>query len=150
MIRDILGLAVFVLTVCSLLPSVVKVYCTQRTQDLSLGRYSMIFMGNFLWSLYFWESNWLAFVNEILCTGLYSYLLYMKLREKEREPAGKYASIQKRSASDSMKVQDFREFLEKFTEDDQVRFLTDQGYTDLPPVQFVWDDIFYKEIAVIP
>jgi hypothetical protein len=49
-----------------------------------------------------------------------------------------------------MKVQDFREFLEKFTEDDQVRFLTDQGYTDLPPVQFVWDDIFYKEIAVIP
>ena len=39
MSRDILGLAVFVLTVCSLLPLVVKVYRTQRTRDLSLGRY---------------------------------------------------------------------------------------------------------------
>ena len=34
---------------------------------------------------YFWENNWLAFVNEALCAALYSYILYMKITEKTRE-----------------------------------------------------------------
>jgi uncharacterized protein with PQ loop repeat len=79
--RDILGLAASVLTVCSLFPQVLKVYQTQRTRDLSLGRYSMIFARTSLWTVYFWENNWLAFVNEALCAALYS----MKLTEKVRE-----------------------------------------------------------------
>jgi uncharacterized protein with PQ loop repeat len=73
------------LTVCSLFPQVLKVYQTQRTRDLSLGRYSMIFAGTSLWAIYFWDNNWLAFVNETLCAALYSYILYMKLTEKARE-----------------------------------------------------------------
>ena len=83
--RDILGIAASLLTVCSLFPQVLKVYQTQRTRDLSLGRYTMIFAGTSLWAIYFWENNWLAFVNETLCAVLYSYLLYMKLTENERE-----------------------------------------------------------------
>lgn len=85
MSQDILGLAASVLTVCSLFPQVLKVYQTQRTRDLSLWRYSMIFAGTSLWSFYFWGDNWLAFVNESLCAVLYSYILYMKLTEQERE-----------------------------------------------------------------
>jgi len=81
----ILGLVASFLTVCSLFPQVLKVYQTQRTRDLSLSRYSMIFAGTSLWAVYFWEDNWLAFVNEMLCAALYSYLLYMKLTEKTRE-----------------------------------------------------------------
>jgi len=83
--RDILGIVASLLTVCSLFPQVLKVYQTQRTHDLSLGRYTMIFAGTSLWPIYFWENNWLAFVNETLCAVLYSYLLYMKLTENERE-----------------------------------------------------------------
>jgi uncharacterized protein with PQ loop repeat len=83
--RDILGIVASFLTVCSLFPQVLKVYQTQRTRDLSLGRYTMIFAGTSLWAIYFWENNWLAFVNETLCAVLYSYLLYMKLTENERE-----------------------------------------------------------------
>ena len=83
--RDILGIVASLLTVCSLFPQVLKVYQTQRTRDLSLGRYTMIFAGTSLWAIYFWENNWLAFVNEALCAALYSYLLYMKLTEKKRE-----------------------------------------------------------------
>ena len=75
------------LTVCSLFPQVWKIYQTQRTRDLSMGRYSMIFAGTSLWSVYFWGENWLAFVNETLCALLYSYILYMKLTEKIREDA---------------------------------------------------------------
>ncbi len=81
----ILGLVASFFTVCSLFPQVLKVYQTQRTRDLSLGRYTMIFAGTSLWAIYFWENNWLAFVNETLCAVLYSYLLYMKLTENERE-----------------------------------------------------------------
>jgi uncharacterized protein with PQ loop repeat len=81
----ILGLVASFLTVCSLFPQVLKVYQTQRTRDLSLGRYSMIFAGTSLWAIYFWDNNWLAFVNETLCAALYSYILYMKLTEKARE-----------------------------------------------------------------
>ena len=83
--RDILGIVASFLTVCSLFPQVLKVYQTQRTRDLSLGRYTMIFAGTSLWAIYFWENNWLAFVNETLCAVFYSYLLYMKLTENERE-----------------------------------------------------------------
>jgi len=85
MSKELLGLAASFLTVFSLFPQVIKVYRTQRTTDLSLGRYSMIFAGTFLWSIYFWRDNWLAFVNEGLCAILYSYILYMKLTEKGRE-----------------------------------------------------------------
>lgn len=84
MSKELLGLAASFLTVFSLFPQVIKVYRTQRTTDLSLGRYSMIFAGTFLWSVYFWGYNWLAFVNETLCTILYSYILFMKLTEKKR------------------------------------------------------------------
>jgi uncharacterized protein with PQ loop repeat len=83
--HDILGIVASFLTVCSLFPQVLKVYQTQRTRDLSLGRYTMIFAGTSLWAIYFWENNWLAFVNETLCAVLYSYILYMKLTENERE-----------------------------------------------------------------
>jgi type III secretory pathway component EscR len=48
-----------------------------------------------------------------------------------------------------VKVKELREFLEKFTEDDQVRFFTDQGSREFSHVKLVWDDIFYKEIAII-
>ena len=46
--RDILGIVASLLTVCSLFPQVLKVYQTQRTRDLSLGRYTMIFAGTVL------------------------------------------------------------------------------------------------------
>jgi uncharacterized protein with PQ loop repeat len=85
MSRDILGIIASFLTVCSLFPQVLKVYQTQRTRDLSLGRYSMIFTGTSLWAVYFWENNWLAFANETICAVLYSYILSMKLTENERE-----------------------------------------------------------------
>ena len=83
--HDILGIVASFLTVCSLFPQVLKVYQTQRTRDLSLERYTMIFTGTSLWTVYFWGENWLACVNEALCAALYSYILYMKLTEKERE-----------------------------------------------------------------
>ena len=81
---DILGIVASLLTVCSLFPQVLKVYQTQRTCDLSLVRYSMIFAGTSLWAVYFWDNNWLAFGNEALCALLYSYILYMKLMEKKQ------------------------------------------------------------------
>ena len=83
--HDFLGFIPSVLTVCSLFPQVLKLYQTQRTHDLSLGRYSMIFVGTSLWSVYFWDVNWIECVNEVSCAALYSYILYMKLTEKQRE-----------------------------------------------------------------
>ena len=85
MTHDLIGLVASALTVCSLFPQVLRVYQTQRTRDLSLGRYTMIFAGTSIWALYFWENNWLAFGNETICAVLYSYILYMKLTEKRRE-----------------------------------------------------------------
>lgn len=83
--KELIGLIASFLTVVSLFPQVLKVYKTQKTTDLSLGRYSMIFAGTSLWGVYFWGDNWMAFVNESLCATLYSYILYMKLTETRRK-----------------------------------------------------------------
>lgn len=84
--KELIGILAAFLTVISLFPQVIKIYQTQKTTDLSLGRYSMIFAGTSLWSVYFWGDNWMAFVNETLCAILYSYILYMKLTETRRKP----------------------------------------------------------------
>jgi hypothetical protein len=45
----------------------------------------LVFLGTSLWGLYFWNINWIAFLNETICVVLYGYILYMKLTEKQRE-----------------------------------------------------------------
>ena len=83
--HDFLGFMASLLTVGSLLPQVLRVYQTQRTRDLSLWRYTLVFLGTSFWGLYFWNVNWIAFLNETICVVLYGYILYMKLTEKQRE-----------------------------------------------------------------
>ena len=83
--HDLLGLMASLLTVCSLFPQVLKVYQTRRTRDLSLCRYTLVFLGTSLWVFYFWEVNWIGFLNEVISVVLYGYILYMKLTEKKRE-----------------------------------------------------------------
>ena len=83
--HDFLGLMASFLTVGSLLPQVLRVYQTQRTRDLSLWRYTLVFLGTSLWGLYFWNVNWIAFLNETICVLLYGYiLLYETYRKAER------------------------------------------------------------------
>ncbi|MCI4400190.1 MAG: SemiSWEET transporter [Campylobacteraceae bacterium] len=49
---DILGFAAAFLTTAAFVPQAIKVYKTQKTEDLSLGLFSMLFVGIFLWLIY--------------------------------------------------------------------------------------------------
>lgn len=49
---DILGFAAAFLTTAAFVPQAMKVYKTQKTEDLSLGLFSMLFVGIFLWLIY--------------------------------------------------------------------------------------------------
>lgn len=49
---DILGFAAAFLTTAAFVPQAMKVHKTQKTEDLSLGLFSMLFVGIFLWLIY--------------------------------------------------------------------------------------------------
>jgi MtN3 and saliva related transmembrane protein len=49
---DILGFAAAFLTTAAFVPQAIKVYKTQKTEDLSFGLFSMLFVGIFLWLIY--------------------------------------------------------------------------------------------------
>lgn len=40
------------MTTAAFVPQAIKVYKTQKTEDLSLGLFSMLFVGIFLWLIY--------------------------------------------------------------------------------------------------
>jgi hypothetical protein len=48
-----------------------------------------------------------------------------------------------------LKVKELKEFLERFHDEDDVRFFTDKGSKELPHSYLLKDDILYKHVAII-
>ena len=78
---DILGFAAAFLTTAAFVPQAMKVYKTQKTEDLSLGLFSMLFVGVFLWLIYglMIGSNPVIAANAITL-ALVAYILKKKIR----------------------------------------------------------------------
>ncbi len=78
---DILGFAAAFLTTAAFVPQAMKVYKTQKTEDLSLGLFSMLFVGIFLWLIYGFmiDSNPVIAANAITLVFV-AYILKKKIR----------------------------------------------------------------------
>jgi MtN3 and saliva related transmembrane protein len=78
---DILGFAAAFLTTVAFVPQAIKVYKTQKTEDLSLGLFSMLFVGIFLWLIYglMIDSGPVIAANAITLL-LVAYILKKKIR----------------------------------------------------------------------
>ena len=48
-----------------------------------------------------------------------------------------------------MTVKELRVLLEKYADEDLVRFFTDKGTRELPHFKLIQDDILYRNVAII-
>ena len=49
----------------------------------------------------------------------------------------------------ALTVKELRTFLEKYADEDLVRFFTDKGTRELPHFKLIQDDILYRNVAII-
>jgi type III secretory pathway component EscR len=49
----------------------------------------------------------------------------------------------------TLTVKELREFLDKYQDEDCVRFFTDKGTRELPHFKLIQDDILYRNVAII-
>ena len=79
----ILGMSAGFLTTMSFIPQVIKILRTKHTKDISLGMYTILLVGVFLWLVYgiYLEELPLILFN-IITLILCSLVLFMKLKYK--------------------------------------------------------------------
>ena len=84
---DLLGFVAACCTTVAFLPQALQVHRTRRTQDLSLGMFSLFTTGVALWLAYGLLIGsapvWIANACTLVLAG---YILYMKLTEGSRAP----------------------------------------------------------------
>ncbi len=49
----------------------------------------------------------------------------------------------------ALTVKELREFLEKYADNDSVRFFTDKGSRECLHVKLIQDDVLYRNVAII-
>ena len=82
---DLLGFTASFFTTAAFVPQALKVYKTKKTEDLSLGLFSMLTFGVFLWLIYgLLISSMPVIVANIITLILAGYILYEKMAEAGR------------------------------------------------------------------
>lgn len=83
---DLLGFVAAFFTTAAFVPQALKVYKTKKTEDLSLGLFSMLTFGVFLWFIYgLLIASMPVIVANIITLLLAGYILYEKLTEPRRK-----------------------------------------------------------------
>ncbi|MFH1643000.1 MAG: SemiSWEET transporter [Nanoarchaeota archaeon] len=80
---DILGFVAGVITTISWLPQLIKTWKTKKTEDLSLGMYSILFIGMSLWIIYgiILNSKPIIYAN-MISVSMVLTLLLLKIKYK--------------------------------------------------------------------
>lgn len=77
----IIGLSAAFLSSISMIPQVMKVYRTKKTEDLSLGAFSVLAVGLFLWFIYgIMIKAMPVIIGNVIGLSLVCYVVIMKIR----------------------------------------------------------------------
>ena len=77
----IIGLSAAFLSSISMIPQVIKVYRTKKTENLSLGAFSVLAVGLFLWFIYgIMIKAMPVIIGNVLGLLLVCYIVIMKIR----------------------------------------------------------------------
>ncbi len=77
----IIGLSAAFLSSISMIPQVIKVYRTKKTENLSLGAFSVLAVGLFLWFIYgIMIKAMPVIVGNVLGLSLVCYIVIMKIK----------------------------------------------------------------------
>jgi MtN3 and saliva related transmembrane protein len=77
----IIGLSAAFLSSISMIPQVIKVYRTKKTKDLSLGAFSVLAVGLFLWFVYGIMIQAIpVIIGNAIGLSLVCYIIIMKIR----------------------------------------------------------------------
>lgn len=80
-IATIIGLLAAVISSVSMMPQVIKVHVTKKTDDLSLGAFSVLATGLFLWFIYgILIGEWPVILGNAMGLTLTLYIVVMKIR----------------------------------------------------------------------
>lgn len=78
---ELIGFAAAFLTTAAFVPQALKVYRTRKSEDLSLGLFSMLFVGVLLWLVYGLLMGAMpVIVANAVTLLLVAYILWMKIR----------------------------------------------------------------------
>lgn len=78
---ELIGFAAAFLTTAAFIPQALKVYKTRKTDDLSLGLFSMLFVGISLWFIYGLLIGAMPIIAANGVTLVFvAYILWMKIR----------------------------------------------------------------------
>ncbi len=78
---ELIGFTAAFLTTAAFVPQALKVYRTRKSEDLSLGLFSMLFVGVLLWLLYGLLTGAMPVIAANAVTlVLVAYILWMKIR----------------------------------------------------------------------
>jgi MtN3 and saliva related transmembrane protein len=78
---ELIGFTAAFLTTAAFVPQALKVYRTRKTEDLSLGLFSMLFVGVLLWLVYGLLMGAMPVIAANAVTlVLVAYILWMKIR----------------------------------------------------------------------
>jgi MtN3 and saliva related transmembrane protein len=77
---DVLGFAAALFTTASFIPQAYKIYKTRKTEDLSIGMFSLFTVGVALWLVYgIMVLSWPVIIANAATVLLAAYILTMKL-----------------------------------------------------------------------
>jgi MtN3 and saliva related transmembrane protein len=77
----IIGLSAAFLSSISMIPQVIKVYRTKKTKDLSLGAFSVLAVGLFLWFVYGIMIQAIpVIIGNVIGLSLVCYIIVIKIR----------------------------------------------------------------------
>ncbi|MBN2178710.1 MAG: SemiSWEET transporter [Deltaproteobacteria bacterium] len=77
----IIGLSAAFLSSISMIPQVIKVYRTKKTKDLSLGAFSVLAVGLFLWFVYGIMIQAIpVIIGNVIGFSLVCYIIVIKIR----------------------------------------------------------------------
>ncbi|MEA3470595.1 MAG: SemiSWEET transporter [Thermodesulfobacteriota bacterium] len=77
----IIGLSAAFLSATSMIPQVMKVYRTKKTEDLSLGAFSVLAVGLFLWFVYGIMIKAIpVIIGNVIGLSLVCYIVIMKIK----------------------------------------------------------------------
>jgi MtN3 and saliva related transmembrane protein len=80
-LANTIGLSAAFLCAISMIPQVMKVHRTKKTEDLSLGAFSVLAVGLFLWLIYGLAIKAMpVIVGNAIGVSLASYIVFMKIR----------------------------------------------------------------------
>ncbi len=78
---EFIGFLAAFLTTAAFVPQAIKVYKTQKTEDLSLGLFAMLFVGILLWLVYgILIGSMPVIAANAVTLVLVAYILWMKIR----------------------------------------------------------------------